>query len=150
MDRDKDLPEAPNLTKEITIKNYAPVFVGAYSHIFKGFYRGEPVSCDLFPADRLRICQVAIKVLRYNGVSLRAMIRVGDSINHYFCLRKNLESDSRAGGLGADEACKCHPLVRIHRRERAVWTIWSSHFSGETNNSGIFLLADISVVAWIR
>jgi len=84
MDIDEDLLKAPDLTKEITIKNYAPVFVGSYSHIFKGFYRGEPVSCALFLPDRLTICQVAIKVLRCSGVSLRAMIRVGESINQYF------------------------------------------------------------------
>jgi hypothetical protein len=34
MDGDEDLIEAPDLTKEIIIVDYAPVFVGTYSHIF--------------------------------------------------------------------------------------------------------------------
>jgi hypothetical protein len=80
MDRNENIVGAPDLTKEITIKNYAPVFVGTYSHIFRGSYRGETVSCAVFLVDRLRICQVAIKVLRCSGVSLPAMIRVSESI----------------------------------------------------------------------
>ena len=81
MDRDDHLFMAPDLTNEVTIVNYAPAFVGAYSHIFKGSYRGEPVGHALFQADRLTICQIAIKVLRCSGVSLHAMIRASESVN---------------------------------------------------------------------
>jgi hypothetical protein len=84
MDRDEDLLEAPDLTGKITIVDYAPVFFGPYSHIFKGFYSGEPVSCALSPTDCLTISQVAIKVLRYSGLSLPAIKRVGESINQCF------------------------------------------------------------------
>ena len=76
MDRDDDSFKGLDLTKEIIVVDYAPVFVGAYSHIFKGIYRGEAVSCDLSQLDCLTVYQVAIKVLRCSGVTLQAMIRV--------------------------------------------------------------------------
>ncbi len=76
MDGDEDLIEAPDLTKDISIVDYAPVFVGTYSHIFKGSCRGEAVSCDLSQAGSLTVYQVAIKVLRCSGGTLHAMRRV--------------------------------------------------------------------------
>jgi hypothetical protein len=81
MDRDEDLLEAPDLTNELTIVRYIPVFVGTYSCIYKGLHRGEAVSCAVSLADRLRLCQVAIKVLMCSSDSLPAMKRVGESIN---------------------------------------------------------------------
>lgn len=36
--------EAPDITSEVSISNPAPVFVGTYSHVFKGVYRTRMVS----------------------------------------------------------------------------------------------------------
>lgn len=38
--------EIPDLTKEISIIGITPKFVGTYSYVFKGRYRGEIVSMD--------------------------------------------------------------------------------------------------------
>jgi hypothetical protein len=33
-----------DLTDEVTITKFAPAFVGTYSHIFKGSYKGQAVN----------------------------------------------------------------------------------------------------------
>lgn len=43
MDIDPADFELRDITSEIIIKNYTPVFVGTYSHVLKGFWRGIPV-----------------------------------------------------------------------------------------------------------
>jgi hypothetical protein len=65
-----------DLTTEITITNFAPAFVGTYSHIFKGSHKGRAVSTvsnARVPA--LIFTEVAIKVLRDIG-SMNTMNRV--------------------------------------------------------------------------
>jgi hypothetical protein len=76
MDRDDDSFKALDLTNEITIVRPLPVFVSAYSFIFKGLYGQEAVSYDLSQPGCLTMYQVAIKVLQCNGGTLHAIQRV--------------------------------------------------------------------------
>ena len=40
--------EALDITEDVKVSNPAPIFVGTYSHVFRGVYDGEIVSIDCY------------------------------------------------------------------------------------------------------
>jgi len=55
-------PEARDITEEVKVSNPAPIFVGTYSHVFKGVYNGETVSIvAICGSNRSDICTVRLQ-----------------------------------------------------------------------------------------
>jgi hypothetical protein len=49
------------------------------------------------------------------------------------------ESGSRTKRVGSSGTSKYHSVIWIYRRERFVWSVWGSHFSGDTAGTGCLL-----------